>query len=127
MSTKKRDDEEFAFDPLEALADIVTGDAFTFFDPPETPNVTKEVENAVTDSRAAGANESSGNGTGGNGRAKRATGVPAVVSKPAIESVSQPVSSASKKGEATGKQESSEGGNVDGGGKEGTPEPSATK
>lgn len=107
MSTKKGNDsdDEYTFDPLEALADVVTGDAFTFFDEP-----IKAVEKATettNDTRAeSGAGKASGS-SGGKGQSEQPV---------TIKPLPAPTTG---KGETAGKQKQAEGGNADGGGKEG--------
>lgn len=102
MTTKKGNDsdDEYGFDPLEALADVVTGDAFTFFDEP-----VKAVEKATNDTGAkSGAGEASG---GSGGKAVEPEPKPTV----------KPLPPPTKKGEAAGEQKQAEGGNADGGDK----------
>lgn len=104
MSTKKGNDsdDEYSFDPLEALADVVTGDAFTFFDEPA-----KAVENAVKDksddTRAEG-------GTGTSGGSGGSAGQQPVTVKPLA-------APSTGTGKAPGKQKQAEGGDSGSGGK----------
>lgn len=106
MPTKKEgndNDDGFTWDPLEALADIVTGDAFSIFDEP-----VKAVEKAagVADDRGA---------ESGAGKASKSSG--STESNP-VATV-EPLPAPAKKGKASGKPEQTEGGKPDNGGKEG--------
>lgn len=118
MSTKKGndDDDSYNFDPLEALADVVLGDAFTFFDEPAKA-VEKATNGTDTGTSSKDASVSGQSGSDGEGRTVKPT-----------KSTIKPLPAPTAKGKAPGEQKQAEGGNAADGDKEsdGEKEPTAS-